>query len=183
MIDVGVVFGRFQILNLKHLEYILAAKMRCKKLYIGITLPNGSYTPQEEETEEKMTKSANPLTYFERLEMIRDTLLDFKVPREDFEIVPFPVENPEFLLQYVPEEAVCFMGICDEKTRKNEELLEKMGYKTEVLWRRDEKDKGVSGSQVRQRILADERWNDLVPRTVYDYIISHGIDNRIRYTK
>ena len=68
-----------------------------------------------------MTKSANPLTYFERLEMIRDTLLDFKVPREDFEIVPFPVENPEFLLQYVPEEAVCFMGICDEKTRKNEE--------------------------------------------------------------
>ena len=183
MIDVGVVFGRFQILNLKHLEYILAAKMRCKKLYIGITLPNGSYTPQEEETEKKMTKSANPLTYFERLEMIRDALLDFKVPREDFEIVPFPVENPEFLLQYVPEEAVCFMGICDEKTRKNEELLEKMGYKTEVLWRRDEKDKGVSGSQVRQRILADEMWNDLVPRTVYDYIISHGIDNRIRYTK
>lgn len=36
MIDIGVVYGRFQILHLKHLEYILAAKMRCRKLYVEI---------------------------------------------------------------------------------------------------------------------------------------------------
>ena len=36
MIEKGLVYGRFQILHLKHVEYILAAKMRCKRLYIGI---------------------------------------------------------------------------------------------------------------------------------------------------
>ena len=39
MTETGVIHGRFQILHLKHMEYILAAKMRCKKLYIGITNP------------------------------------------------------------------------------------------------------------------------------------------------
>ena len=37
MVETGVAFGRFQIFTLKHMEYILAAKMRCHKLYIGIT--------------------------------------------------------------------------------------------------------------------------------------------------
>ena len=183
MIETGVVFGRFQILNLKHLEYILAAKMRCKKLYIGISFPDDVYIKEEDEVDDRMKKSSNPLSYFERFEMIRDALLDFKVPRDAFDIIPFPIERPEYLARYVPENAVYFLGICDEKTRKNEELLKGMGYTVEVLWRRDESEKGISGTQVRQRILADERWNDLVPRTVFEYIISHGIDNRIKYTK
>lgn len=42
MIKTGVVHGRFQPLHLKHMEYILAAKMRCQKLYIGITNPTVS---------------------------------------------------------------------------------------------------------------------------------------------
>ena len=37
MIETGVVNGRFQVLHLKHMEYILAAKMRCRKLYIGLS--------------------------------------------------------------------------------------------------------------------------------------------------
>ena len=44
MIDIGVVHGRFQPLHLKHMEYILAAKMRCRKLYIGITNPDNLHT-------------------------------------------------------------------------------------------------------------------------------------------
>lgn len=183
MIDVGVVYGRFQVLHLKHLEYILAAKMRCRKLYVGITFPDGSCIQEDSEMDEERKKSSNPLTYFERFEMIRDCLLDFKVPREAFDIIPFPIERPEYLRQYVPEDAVCFLSICDEKTKRDEEVLRSMGYAAEVLWRRDESEKGITGTQVRQRILADEKWNDLVPKSVYEYIISHGIDNRIKYTK
>ena len=41
MTRTGIVNGRFQVLHLKHMEYILAAKMRCDKLYIGITNPDG----------------------------------------------------------------------------------------------------------------------------------------------
>ena len=39
MTDIGVVRGRFQVFHLKHLEYVLAAKMRCRKLLIGIEEP------------------------------------------------------------------------------------------------------------------------------------------------
>lgn len=44
MKDIGVVNGRFQVLNLKHMEYILAAKMRCQKLFIGLTNPDTLHT-------------------------------------------------------------------------------------------------------------------------------------------
>ena len=44
MIETGVINGRFQVLHLKHMEYILAAKMRCNKLYIGISNPDNMHT-------------------------------------------------------------------------------------------------------------------------------------------
>lgn len=183
MIDTGVVYGRFQVLHLKHMEYILAAKMRCQKLYIGITLPDNLYIPEDEADDYRLTKAANPMTYFERFEMIRDSVLDFGVPRMEFDIIPFPIERPEYLPGYAPADAVYFLSICDERTKKNEELFEKLGLETEVLWRREESEKGVTGAQVRQRILGSEKWSNLVPRTVYDYVISHGIDSRIKFTK
>ena len=62
-------------------------------------------------------------------------------------------------------------------------LGEKLGIPVEVLWRRTKEEKGVSGSQIRQRILADEKWDDLVPKTVFDYVLSHGIDDRIKFSK
>ena len=181
MIEKGLVYGRFQILHLKHVEYILAAKMRCKRLYIGITMSDDLHVSGGEEDNYRVRRSANPLTYIERYEMLRDTLLSFGVPREEFEIIPFPIDRVEYLGQYLPE--VCFMSICDEWTANNEKRFEKLGIPVEVLWRRTKEEKGVSGSQIRQRILADEKWDDLVPKTVFDYVLSHGIDDRIKFSK
>ena len=113
MIEKGLVYGRFQILHLKHVEYILAAKMRCKRLYIGITMSDDLHVSGGEEDNYRVRRSANPLTYIERYEMLRDTLLSFGVPREEFEIIPFPIDRVEYLGQYLPEGAVCFMSICD----------------------------------------------------------------------
>lgn len=183
MVDTGIVYGRFQILHLKHLEYILAAKMRCSRLYIGITLPDDLYLPEGECTDIKMKKNANPMTWLERYEMIRDCLLDFGVPRTEFDIIPFPVERPYYLKRYMPDDAICFLSICDEDSRQKAELFRKMGVPTEVLWERAESEKGITAGEVRQRILAGERWNDLVPRSVYEYVTTHGIDDRIQYTK
>ena len=38
----GIVMEDFRCFTLKHMEHILAAKMRCDKLYIGITNPDGA---------------------------------------------------------------------------------------------------------------------------------------------
>ena len=113
MTETGVIHGRFQVLHLKHMEYFLAAKMRCRTLYVGITHPDISAYPATSPLDEHgITKTDNPLTYIERYEMIRDALLDFGVKREEFEIIPFPISSPEVLLQYTPADAVYYMSIC-----------------------------------------------------------------------
>ena len=80
MIKTGVVHGRFQPLHLKHMEYILAAKMRCQKLYIGITNPDSLHTRDSVHDIHRSERSANPLTYFERYEMVRGAMAEFRVP-------------------------------------------------------------------------------------------------------
>lgn len=89
MKDIGVVNGRFQVLNLKHMEYILAAKMRCQKLFIGLTNPDTLHTRDSVNDENRSAKSANPLTYYERYEMIRGAMREFKVPDSEYDILPF----------------------------------------------------------------------------------------------
>ena len=183
MISKGLVYGRFQVMHLKHMEYILAAKMRCDKLYIGITFPDDMYVSEEDGVNYRTKRSANPMTYIERMEMITQALLEFGIPRDQFEVIPFPIDRPHYLAQYTPTDSVCFMSVCDEWTEKNERLFQRLGIPTNVLWRRDESEKGVTGTEVRQRILAGERWENLVPKSVSAYVKTHGIDNRIRYTK
>lgn len=183
MIEKGIVYGRFQIMHLKHMEYILAAKMKCKKLYIGITFPDDMYVSEEDGVNYRTKKNSNPMTYIERMEMIEQALLEFGVPREEFEIIPFPIDRPHYLLQYTPSDVTCFLSICDEWTAKNERLFQHLDFPVTVLWRRNEAEKGVSGTVIRQRILAGEPWEDLVPKSVASYVTAHGIDHRIRYTK
>ena len=120
MTETGVVHGRFQVLHLKHMEYFLAAKMRCRVMYVGITHPDiGAYPATSPLDLHGTAKADNPLTYIERYEMIRDALLDFGVKRDEFEIIPFPVSRPQKLPEYVPADAVHYMSLCGEWMRKN----------------------------------------------------------------
>ena len=113
MTRTGIVNGRFQVLHLKHMEYILAAKMRCDKLYIGITNPDGAHTRDTVHDENRGTKAGNPLTYFERCEMIRGAMEEFNVPAKEYDFIPFPISMPEYIAQYTPKEAVYYVGMFD----------------------------------------------------------------------
>ena len=68
----GVIHGRFQMFHLKHLEYVLAAKMHCKKLYIGITHPDNTFTASSPNDKHGVTRRDNPMTFLERFEMIQE---------------------------------------------------------------------------------------------------------------
>ncbi|MDD3402908.1 MAG: nicotinate-nucleotide adenylyltransferase [Hespellia sp.] len=180
MVETGVIHGRFQVLHLKHMEYLLAAKMRCKTLYIGITHPDDLYLGGIEEDRHGIRKSDNPLTYLERYQMIHDALIDFGVKRDQFEIVPFPISRPDYITQYVPKDATFYMSICDDWGEKKYQMFTEMGMSVEVLWRKTEEDRGVTGTQVRAAIASGKDWQNLVPKTVYDYMVRHGIDERVR---
>ena len=123
MIETGVVNGRFQVLHLKHMEYILAAKMRCRKLYIALTNPDGRMTGDSVNDQNRSTKAANPLTYFERYEMIKGAMQEFKVPEQEYDILPFPINFPEYIANYMPEDATYFMGLSDAWDEEKYKIL------------------------------------------------------------
>ncbi len=181
MVEAGVIHGRFQILHLKHMEYILAAKMRCRKLYIGVTHSDiVSFAATSVNDLHGTTKRDNPLTFFERFEMIQEALKDFGVGREEYEIIPFPVSQPDLILQYAPKDAVYYMSICSEWDEERFQILQKLGVETEVLWRKGQDERGITGSEVRKLIAEEKEWQQYVPKTVSEYITKHGIEERIR---
>ena len=118
MDEKGVIHGRFQMFHLKHLEYVLAAKMHCKKLYIGITHPDNTFTASSPNDKHGVTRRDNPMTFLERFEMIQGALEDFGVQREEYEIIPFPMNRPEYITQYAPADATYYMSICDAMGRR-----------------------------------------------------------------
>lgn len=178
-VTTGVVHGRFQVLHLKELEYILAAKMRCSKLFIGITNPDHAYIRESLNDPERSKKINNPMTFIERVEMIERALLEFGVPREEFDIIPFPINRPDILLEYVPADARYFMTIHDMWGEEKYQILSELGLDVEVLWRRPLSEKGITGTEVRRKIGFYKQWDHLVPKSVYEYITDKKIDERI----
>jgi nicotinamide mononucleotide adenylyltransferase len=114
MIEQGSVHGRFQPFHNDHLQYLLAAKEQCKFLWVGITKyditqfdanPLGSHRERPEN---------NPLTYFERITMIREAVVEADVPIGSFGFVPFPIETPSHLPAFMPISIPCFTTICED---------------------------------------------------------------------
>ncbi len=54
---------------------------------------------------------ANPLTYFERLVMIREVLLEAGMAQEEMTITPFPVTMPELYKYYLPLDGELMDGV------------------------------------------------------------------------
>ena len=178
MVQYGAVCGRFQIFHLDHLHYCLAAAERCGHLIVGITSPDKSVSPMEAVDPHRSADEANPCNYYERMKMVEAALLEAGLPREKFDIVPFPIGKPELIRFYVPpRELTVFVTILDEWGHCKTDRLKDFGYGVEVLWERD--DKFISSSMIRGLIRAGEDWSGFVPPATYRYLREQGIDRRI----
>ena len=101
------------------------------------------------------------------------------VAREEFDIVPFPVNCPELLFNYVPREARFYMTLYDQWSLEKKAMLEGLGCDVEVMWQRTDAERLTSGTEVRDLIRAGKPWQHLVPPFVYEYMTSRGIDRRL----
>lgn len=178
MKKIGAVCGRFQIFHLEHLQYVLAAKEKCEHLIVGITSPDSSVSPAEAADTNRGTAEANPCTYYERMKMVEAVLLEAGIPREDFDIVPFPIGRPELIRFYIPDNTPIFVTILDAWGHCKTDRLKDFGYPVEVLWA--DRPKGISSTMIRKAMMAGEAWKQFVPNATYEFVISHGIDERIR---
>ena len=177
MVELGFIHGRFQLFHNDHLNYALLAKAQCKKLIVGITSPENAALIREEIDPHRSEAASNPFTYYERFNMVKAALLEAGIPREDFEIVPYPIERPEILYNYVPLSATSFFTIYDDWGYEKLHRLGELGYGTYVLF--DKREKAMCSTEIRQKIFNGEDWSKMVPKAVYDSIMDIGLTEKV----
>lgn len=121
---------------------------------------------------------ANPLTYYERVSLIRDVLLDRNIPATEFGFVPFPIEEPASLKSFLPTSVTCFTTVCEDWNREKIRVLREQGYTVEVLW--ENAQKTVTGGLIRQSLLAgNDDWRRFVPPATVNHLERLGIAARL----
>ena len=166
----GVIHGRFQGLHLGHLEFLLEAFNRSEFVYIGISNPDPLLSKKDKADLKRSKEISNPFTFFDRLQMIKGSLLDEGLGENRFTIVPFPISYPELIEYYVPKDATYHLTIYDEWGEKKLATLKELNLETDVMWRRTMEDRFTTGSEVRNKIANNMEWSHLVPSYVYNYI-------------
>jgi nicotinamide mononucleotide adenylyltransferase len=164
MVDRGVIHGRFQVFHNDHLSYLMAGKMRCRHLIVGITNPDPSLTRDDPADPNRSSPVANPLTYFERYTMVRDVLLGAGLEHTDFSLVPFPINFPTLYRYYLPLDATFYLTVYDEWGKWKLDQFRSIGLKTEVLWTKDPASKGLNAGEIRKRMAFGQEWQHFVPR-------------------
>lgn len=171
--------GRFQPLHKGHLEYLLAAKERCDFLWIGVTQFDVfalASSPHDVHREDPIN---NPLSYFERVEMIREVMVEAGLGLDEFGVLPFPVDRPQSLANFLPTSIPVFTTVCEPWNEYKVELLRNYGYEVVVLWHREAK--VYEGLDVRARMASgDPTWRDLVPPAAVRIVEKYKIAARLR---
>lgn len=177
MIKLGFIHGRFQLFHNDHLRYALDAKERCEKLIVGITSPENSVLIREEIDPHRSNACDNPFTFYERFNMVKAALLEAGIPREEFEIVPYPIERPEILYNYIPLNATSFFTIYDQWGYEKLHRLSELGYDIFVIPRGE---KQMCSTEIRSKIVDGEDWKSMVPEAVYNYITENNLTAKVK---
>jgi nicotinamide mononucleotide adenylyltransferase len=175
-----VVHGRFQLFHLDHLKYVLAAKERCRHLVVGITNPDPTLTKFDVSDPHRSSEVDNPLTFYERHVMIRETLLEVGLDFREFSLVPLPINFPELYRYYVPLDATFYLTIYDEWGERKLAMFASLGLQVDILWRKPKSEKGLTATALRQLMGSDMPWEHLVPPAVARLVKDMGLGERLR---
>jgi cytidyltransferase-like protein len=165
------VHGRFQPFHNGHLDYLKQAFQKSEFVYVGVTqIFHPEMAPSAGAVRD--TPSGNPLTYFERVQLIDAALAGERLDQSRYSFTPFPIETPERLPEFMPIEIPCFTTKLNAWNDKKIELLESLGYSVSVLNATLPDDIRVAtGSHIRELIRArDNMWKKLVPGPVAERI-------------
>lgn len=174
----GSVHGRFQPLHNGHLKYILAAKDQCNFLWVGISqynIQNLLESPQDPHRQERFH---NPFTFYERIEIINKALLDKGLSLTEFDIIPFPIETPACLTDFLPTSIPIFTTVYDQWNNHKIDVLRKVGYEVLVMWQESVKE--IDGITIRSLIYeGKETWKNVVPQATIEIIEKYHIRDRL----
>jgi len=144
--------GRFQPFHKAHLEVIKDILKENQEVIIAIGSSQFSNEPD------------NPFSYDERKDMITESLEKNKI--SNYAIVELPDQFDderwmEYILSELPSFDVFYSG--NEMTQ---EIFSQEGIKVikVILF------EGINGTEIRDKIAKEEKWEHLVPETISDFI-------------
>lgn len=174
----GSVHGRFQPFHKDHLRYCLEAKERCDFLWIGIAQFNIRSLCHSPKAEHRHWAVNNPLTYFERHRMITMSLIEVGLERDHFDLLPFPVDKPSYLPDFIPTSIPIFTTINDDWNRTKIKVLKQVGYTVLPLWEEKKKHEGM---HIRDLMYhGDLSWKQHLPAAAASFLEEIDIVSRIR---
>jgi len=162
----GLYVGRFQPFHLGHLEAIKKILEEVEELVVVIGSAQYSHN------------KVNPFTAGERLVMIRNALEEAKVDSSRVWIVPVPDVHLHMMWVSALEGYTPKFQIVYSNEPLTKRLFMEAGYRV----------KGVpfferqlySSTIVREKMLLDDSWKTLVPKTVSEFILDIDGVNRVR---
>jgi nicotinamide-nucleotide adenylyltransferase len=160
----GLLIGRFQPFHLGHLDALHFALSKVDKLWIGLGSSN------------KTLQKNNPFSAEERKEMILSSIDESMKQRIQIYFIP-DLENHikwiELIDTIVPEFDIVFSN--DELTRhlyskRDVEVLSIPFVKRDIL----------SGTNIRNLIISDQKWEDLVPEGTKIFLYNTSAKQRLK---
>jgi len=160
----GLLIGRFQPFHLGHLEAFRFALTQVDKLWIGIGSSN------------KPSEKNNPFTADERKDMILSSIEDSISNRIEIFYIPDFENHMEWIKNIdltVPSFEVVFTN--DELTQV---LYRKRGKKVIPVPFKEREI--LSGTNIREKIISDQNWEELVPEGTKNVLQKIGAKNRLK---
>ncbi len=166
MVNRGLYVGRFQPFHLGHLESIKSVLKEADEAVVAIGSAQYSHNTN------------NPFTAGERLVMIRRALCEAGIDLARVWIVPVPDVHLHMLWVaalegYTPKFNVVYSN--EPLTRR---LFIEAGYKVKRIKFFDRQE--YNSTLVREKMLKDDSWTTLVPKTVAGFIVEIDGVNRLR---
>ena len=159
----GLLIGRFQPFHLGHLDALHFALSRVEKLWVGLGSSN------------KPPQKNNPFSAEERKKMILDSVDDSVKKRIEIYFIP-DLENHvkwiKLIDTIVPKFDVIFTN--DELTKH---LYSKRNVK--VISIPFTKRETLSGTNIRDLIISDQKWEDLVPEGTRNFLNNISVKDRL----
>jgi len=160
----GLLIGRFQPFHLGHLEALQFALSKVDKLWVGLGSSN------------KSTQKNDPFSAEERKEMILSSIDDSMKDKISIYFIPDLDNHVKWIDKIdtiVPKFDIVFSN--DELTKhlyskRTVQIISIPFLKRDVL----------SGTKIRELIISDQRWDDLVPEGTKNFLINIRAKERLK---